>query len=214
MPQKDDFLTRLQAQLFETLEQVRALEAAGHLDEALVALHEAQRSIVGLDHALLHRLPSADLLRLLGPSGFPDVERCLQCAELLAAEFEVRAAQGDADPAQAHKALDLYLNALAAEPGFAPHLHARLTALSQALAYAVPSAAQRGLAEVYVRAGRFDEAENWLYRWAETEPEAARARAEVFYRELLGLDDAALEDGGLPRAEVEEGLASVRGTPA
>lgn len=213
MPQKDDFLTRLQAQLLQTLEHVRTLEAAGHTDEALAALHEAQRSIVGLDNALLRRLPSADLLRLLGPSGFPDVERCLQCAELLATEFEVRSAYGDTDPAQAHKALDLYLNALVTEPGFAPQLHARLTTLTQALGYAVSSAAPRGLVELYVRAGRFDEAENWLYRWGEVEPEAAQARAEAFYQELLGLSDAALEDGGLPRAEVEEGLANVRGTP-
>jgi tetratricopeptide (TPR) repeat protein len=214
MPQKDDFLTRLQAQLLQTLEQVRAFAAAGQPEAALAALHEAQRSIVGLDNALLRRLLSTDLLRLLGPGGFPDVERCLQCAELLATEFEVRSAYGDADPDQAHKALDLYLNALNSEPGFAPSLHARLTALTQALGYAVPSAAQRGLVEVYVHAGRFGEAENWLYRWLEVEPEAARARAEVFYQELLGLGDAALEDGGLPRAEVEEGLANVRGTPA
>ncbi len=53
MPQKDVFLTRVQAQLLATLERARQLEADGHTAEALTTLHEAQRSLVGLDSDLL-----------------------------------------------------------------------------------------------------------------------------------------------------------------
>ena len=73
----------------------------------------------------------------------------------------------------------------------------------------VPSETEHGLAKAYRAAGRFDEAENWLYRWRDAEPDAARGWAEAFYGELLTLSDEALLKGGLPRAEVEEGLADV-----
>lgn len=215
MPQKDDFLTRVQAQLLATLERARQLESEGCPAEALATLHEAQRNLVGLDSDLLRRLGSADLLLLLGPAGVPDVERCLHCAELLSAELEVRAAHGEADPAQAQKALELYLSALSAEPGFAPYYGAQLGVLTHYLGYDVPVAALPLLVEAYTHAGGFAEAENWLYRWRELEPEAALRRAEAFYRALLTLSDEVLVAGGLPRAEVEEGLADVtRETPA
>lgn len=215
MPQKDDFLTRVQAQLLATLERARQLEADGHTAEALITLHEAQRSLVGLDSDLLHRLGSADLLLLLGPAGVPDVEKCLNCAELLTAELDIRAAHGETDPAQAQKALELYLSALSAEPGFAPHYGAQLGVLTYHLGYDVPAAALPRLVEAYTHAGSFAEAENWLYRWRELEPEAVGAKAEAFYRALLTLSDEVLVVGGLPRDEVEEGLADVtRGAPA
>jgi tetratricopeptide (TPR) repeat protein len=209
MPQKDDFLTRVQAQLAATLERARQLGAEGRTAEALSTLHEAQRNLAGLDSDLLHRLGSADLLLLLGPAGVPDIEKCLNCAELLMAELEVRAAHGEADPAQAQKALELYLNAVSAEPDFAPHYGVQLRTLTHYLGYGIPVAALPLLVEAYTHAGDFDEAENWLYRWRELEPGAAGAKAEAFYRALLTLSDEVLVAGGLPRAEVEEGLADV-----
>jgi len=205
MPQKDDFLTRVHEQLARTLARARQLGSAGRTDEALTALHHAQRSLIGLD---------SDLLLLLGGAGTPDIEKCLQCAELLAAEVELRAAYGEADSAGAQKALDLLLSALDAEPGFAPHYEEHLRALTRGLGYAVPPRTQEELVRAYSHAGRFDEAENWLYRLLDTEPEAAQARAEAFYRELLALGDGVLLAGGLPRDEVEEGLANAtRRTP-
>ena len=210
MPQKDDFLSRLQAQLRETLVKVETLVTAGRLDDALSEVWVAERNL-GLEHTLLSRLPSADLLRLLGPAGTPDLERTLACAELLRAEFGVRTQRGDANPVTAQKALDLYLAVFDAEPGFALSYAARLEVLTQALLAQgdVPPATEYGLAEAYRAAGRFAEAENWLYRWRDAEPEAARGWAEAFYGELLTLSDEALLKGGLPRAEVEEGLADV-----
>lgn len=207
MPQKDDSLTRVQAELLRTLATARQRHAAGDTPAALAALHEAQRRTVGLDSDLVRRLGSADLLVLLGGvGGSPDVDKYLYCAELLAAEHELLADSGEDDAAQARKALELYLSALAAEPGFAPHYSERLRTLTRSLAYAAPPDTQAQLVTAYLHAGRFDEAENWLYRLMNTEPEVARVRAEAFYRELLTFADEVLEAGGLPRTEVEEGL--------
>ena len=210
MPQKDNFLSRLQAQLRETLEKVQTLATEGRLDDARSEVWAAERNL-GLEHTLLSRLPSADLLKLLGPAGTPDIERTLACAELLRAEFGILTLRGDADPAGAQKALNLYLAVFDAEPGFALSYAARLDVLTQALLAQgeMSPATERALAEAYRAAGRFDEAENWLYRWRAAEPDAAHGWAETFYRDLLELSDEALVKGGLPRAEVEEGLADV-----
>lgn len=209
MPQKDDFLTRQQEQLRETV--LRAQELAQiDSDEALSYLRGATRDLVGLEHRLAERLSASELLRLLGPTGHPDLERVLVLAGLLDAEHELLTRQGVVDPSRAERVLGLYLAALTTEPGFAPSYTERLDALTQELD--APSVAvQRDLVAAYRHAGRFDAAENWLYRWGEAEPEAAGRWAESFYRELLGLPDAVLEAGGLPRDEVEEGLADVTG---
>lgn len=211
MPQKDDFLMRLQEPLELAREQAQERAQAGDLKGALLTLHAMQRRVVGLDSDLVARLSSTDLLLLLGPGGLPDLEKTVQCAELLRAEFELLSAQGRGDPALADKALELYLYALEAEPGFVPDYRGALEGLAQAPGGALTPATQARLVELYAQAGAFADAENWLYRWQERDPEAAQARAEAFYRELLTLEDDALERGGLPRNEVEEGLATLTG---
>ena len=209
MPQKDDFLSRLQEQVRLTLGRVRELERSGQPETALVTLHDMQRRVTGLDSDLLHRLPSPDLLLLLSPTGVPNLEKSLQCAELLDAEDALLRAQGGADAALAQKALALYLNALGTEPGLISDYGSQLEALAERLGYVLPPETQGQLVEIYAEAGRYADAENWLYRWGQGEPEAARVRAEAFYHDLLALDDTQLEDGGLPRNEVEEGLAAL-----
>lgn len=205
MPQKDDFLTRLQEQVRLTVEHARTLEP----EAALAALHDMQRRVTGLDSTLLHRLPSADLLLLLAPTGSTNVEKSLQGAELFDAEETLIREHGGADPALAQKALALYLSALSAEPALLEHYDQQLEGVAARLGNDLPLEAQRAFVELYAGAGRYAEAENWLYRWGEQEPEAARVRGEAFYRALLALDDAQLEGGGLPRDEVEEGLAAL-----
>ena len=207
MPQKDDFLTRQQEQLRDTV--LRARERYGtDPDEALATLRGALRTLVGLEYGLAARLPAGELLRLLGPTGSPDLERVLVLAGLLDAEQGLLARSGVTDPDGATRVLGLYLAAIAAEPALAANYAERLGALAQG-ADALPVSLRAALAAAYRHAGRFDAAEDWLYRWGEAEPEAAGRWAEGFYRELLTLPDEALSAGGLPREEVKEGLANI-----
>lgn len=209
MPQKDDLPTRQQEQLRDTVLYARDLYQTNP-DEGLTYLRGALRTLVGLEHGLAARLPGAELLRLLGPTGYPDLERVLVLAGLLDAEHELLGRGGVRDPAGAARALELYLAAIAAEPGFAPSYTERLDALTREVD-TLPARLRADLAAAYRHAGRFGAAEDWLYRWGEAEPEAAGRWAEGFYRDLLGLPDEVLEAGGLPRDEVEEGLANVAG---
>jgi hypothetical protein len=62
------------------------------------------------------------------------------------------------------------------------------------------------------QAGRFDRAEDALFellRVSRNAPESADL-GEGFYQRLLVLSDEALALGGLPRPEVEAGLAELR----
>ena len=209
MPQKDDLPTRQQERLRDTVLQAHELYDLNP-DDAITHLRGATRELVGLEHNLAARLPAGELLRLLGPTGYPDLERVLVLAGLLGAEHELLGRGGVRDPAGAERTLELYLAVITAEPGFAPSYAERLGALTQGTD-ALPVSLQAGLAAAYRHAGRFDAEEDWLYRWGEAEPEAAGHWAEGFYRELLALPDEVLQAGGLPRDEVEEGLANVMG---
>ena len=74
-----------------------------------------------------------------------------------------------------------------------------------------------GVALLYERAGRFGDAEDTLFEGLERDdaPESLVEAAVAFYRRLLDRDDEGLDSGGLPRDEVEAGLAEVLGrTPS
>jgi hypothetical protein len=80
--------------------------------------------------------------------------------------------------------------------------------------YELPLRLLTRLAAFYEAAGRFDQAENMWYRlWTAPAPKAARTQSyglgAAFYERLLALADDELLAGGLPREEVEEGLAAL-----
>ena len=65
---------------------------------------------------------------------------------------------------------------------------------------------------LYEHLMRFDTAEDLLFRLIEAGYGDAAIQGRVFYERLLKLDDRVLEDGGLPRDEVEQSLTEL--TPA
>lgn len=78
-------------------------------------------------------------------------------------------------------------------------------------------AAQLNLLAVHEAAGRFDKAEDALFRAVALEPpgvEQIIARGREFYASLLGRSDDELRDGGLPREEVRESLSELEATAA
>jgi len=68
------------------------------------------------------------------------------------------------------------------------------------------------LMQHYERTGEFAKAEDALFAMLEAEPKNPRLIkfGIAFYRRLELQNDASLETGNLPRAEVEAGLADLR----
>jgi tetratricopeptide (TPR) repeat protein len=219
MPQKDDMLARLSLELTAVVGDATRLGDQGHFAAAEALLEAAYRRHTGSQGLLLRSLGAGDLLALFGAGGSLDagtlevatldVERCLAVAELLYADAALRVARGDAPTAAEFGKLgQLYGALLEADATLLTALSSRLQAL---LPHGpLPPALLRRLVTLYTRAGRYAEAENWLFRLLADSPgDVAVARA--FYEGLLVLPDDALEAGGLPRGEVYEGLSELAG---
>ncbi|ANS75813.1 hypothetical protein AWM70_15480 [Paenibacillus yonginensis] len=76
--------------------------------------------------------------------------------------------------------------------------------------YRLPVETEKLLFRYEEQEQRFDKAEDCLFRLRK-DGEIGREEAAAFYERLLKLDDETLEQGGLPREEVLEGLELVTG---
>ncbi len=85
-----------------------------------------------------------------------------------------------------------------------PAMWARLEAADVAL----PSETHQALLDYYEQFDLYDTAEELLFEWVESEPGNSEAieAGITFYERLLLKSVEELEDGGLPRDEVEAGL--------
>jgi hypothetical protein len=109
------------------------------------------------------------------------------------------------------KGLHLLLDSLARanafeQPEFVPKVELFVDALDE-----IPLQTSVLLMEHYERTGQFAKAEDSLFAILDAEPEntAALEFGISFYNRLLGQTDSQLNDGNLPRAEVESGLAEL-----
>src|SRR5690606_23816452 len=155
-----------------------------------------------------------------GSAGYVDAERAYLLSALLETEAELEHALGAAadDPLVASlraKALDMALEAGIEELG-EPDLPQRVERLLPAVAEEsrTPATWER-LVWFWRALGRFARAEDALFAWLDAAAAAGEAPArlagvaERLYADLELLDDAALEAGGLPRAELGEGRADL-----
>src|SRR6185312_7928423 len=124
------------------------------------------------------------------------------------------AAEGRADESRACylKGLHLLLDSLARadafeQPEFVPKVELFVNALDE-----MPAQTCAMLMEHYERTGQFAKAEDALYGIldGDVNNDYALNFGIAFYERLLGRRDSELEEGNLPRAEVEAGLQELR----
>jgi hypothetical protein len=135
-------------------------------------------------------------------------------ADLLQAQGDLLALQGGQPASRRPRvlALGLLLEALLSGETFvSASLLAKVDTLRAETGDApLPPALFRRLVSYFAARGRFADAEDTLFDWLESGDPEARAGGETFYERLLALDDGALAEGNLPRAEVEQGLRELR----
>lgn len=205
-----DYVLRLIEQFFEALRKALSQRDAQAYPEALQTLRKAYRSFLGAGADFVDAQSADDLIAsmrdgLLGP------EQIAMAAKLLKEEAALREALDEPDRALAcrRKALRLYLEVFCG-PG-APRLDSffgEIEELSDALAAdGVPLDSARLLPLYWERAGRFGDAEDALFQAADAAPpgDPLWKIGEGLYARLLALTDRELEDGRLPRDEVEDG---------
>lgn len=186
---------------------------AAALREQLDKLYSA---FMGSSAQLVLRLSSDDLIRVLGSAGYVDGERAYLLSSLLETEAQLLISEGasvddDAVLDMRSRALDLMLEAGSSGLG-EPDISARVARL---LPGVPPDLRTNPTWERLVwfgfDTGDFAVAENALYDWLD-EAQATGADSspvgvvgEKLYGALAALKDEALDSGGLPRAELEEG---------
>ena len=211
VPLKDDLIQRTLEQLAEVVRALGGLGDPNGVARVEATLQEAYREHTGADAALFRSLPSDQLLSVLSSAGVLDREKSFLLATLFGAEAALARAKGERAPVALQlKAFDLYLEAALAELD-AEELDTNIAETRLELAdFVLPEATQWRVLEYDTLRGRYADAEDGLFALLETfgPSDPLKARGRAFYRALQAKPDAALNAGGLPRTEVDEGLAT------
>ncbi len=178
-------------------------------------LDGAYRQFAGVDRTLVHQTTPEFLLMMTSMGNFGDHDRTLALVDLLIIEADVqeRIEAYGTQLACLEKALQLLLDAYDKQPHAASEGHLRringLFAEMMGVRSSVCLKALERLLAHYEQRGRFDKAEDVLYELVDTDAEAyvASGYARAFYERLLARSDHELNEGGLPRDEVEAGLS-------
>lgn len=204
-----DYLVRMIEEMTEVLGKVFMLRQNKKLTEALWSLDELYKRQFRLHARLLDTLPAKDIVELFHSGGELEADKLQSLARLLKEEGDIRLAMQEEEEAAARwmKALHLYLAAglhgadrsLWNWPDAVSELQALLKS------YRLPPETELLLMKLEESEGRYDQAENALYRLL-TEESISKEEADAFYQRLLILPSEQLEEGGLPLEEVREGL--------
>ncbi|CAN5804919.1 hypothetical protein BH24DEI2_BH24DEI2_02210 [soil metagenome] len=211
MPIKDDLIERTLEQLAEVVRALSGVGATHNTGAAETALQEAYRAHTGADATLFRSLPSDQLVTVLSSAGVLDREKSFLLATLFELEATLARTTGETVPVTLQlKAFDLFLESALAELDF-DTLDGDIARMRSELAdFVLPAATQWRVFDYDVLRGHYADAEDGLFALLETfgasAPLATRGRS--FYHSLQAKNDDALNAGGLPRAEVAEGLAN------
>jgi hypothetical protein len=160
-------------------------------------------------------LSDEDLVKVLTTNGVLETDHLQAIALLLKQEAMIHAELGREDESFVAnvKALQLFVRlALAdAEPTLAEPREQIAELLETLRPYELPVPAKRLLLEWHVTDGQYDLAENIMHELLSDRALWSEEAAGIYKRMLL-LTDEQLEAGGLPRDEVEQGLASLPAT--
>ena len=214
-----DYILRIIEQLGEVLSHVLHLRRGGSLLEARQYIEQSIGRLVGLDMATVTDRTADELAdeirgRLASHQQRQLVsDQIVVLAGLLHESAHVHDDAGDGAAASADrlKALELYVHVLTVdEPGCVP-AEAAIDVILSELDDDPPLAVMQRLVHVYETAGRYDEAEDWLFHLLDASPDdpAVLAGGIAFYERLLTLDDATLAAGNLPTDEALASLAEL-----
>lgn len=182
-------------------------------DAALLEIDNTGRSLLGLNTDTIERLPSTGLKSVLG-SDPPLLRSRLYTAGVLLEEkaeiLDLMESGRDRAPLYV-KALRLMtediesIEELDGERGIA-NVDRVIEKLRE---YELPDDLERRLISYFEHTGRYDRSEDLIFEMVEKDP-AFVDEGIAFYERLMAKTDSDLENGRLPRSEVEDALHELR----
>ncbi|RRJ62008.1 hypothetical protein EHV15_02775 [Paenibacillus oralis] len=207
-----DYLVRMIEDMTEILGKVFALKQEKKSVEARTELDELYKRHFRLNAQLLGTLSAKDIVQMFRTGGEIEADKLQSLARLLKEEGDLLASSGEPDEGISRwlKSLHLYLtSALSGADRSLWDWEDKIAELRSLLQdYRLPAETGRLVFRYEEQEGRFDQAENVLFRLLEEE-EISKDEGLAFYQRLLRLPPERLEAGGLPEEEVREGLAEL-----
>jgi hypothetical protein len=212
-----DYILRMIEEFFQALSRIKSLKDAQQWREANAGIDGEFQRLMGMDAQAVAELSETELLAHIvrGEPTLAVREKTLIMASLLKEAGDVLTEQGRQNEGRTSylRGLHLVLDTLGRGevfecPQFVPKVEEFMMALGDSM---LPLETQARLMQHYERTGEFAKAEDALFAMLDAEPENAPLLelGISFYRRLESQSDARLNDGNLPRAEVEAGLADL-----
>jgi hypothetical protein len=213
-----DYIIRMIEEFVQLLARLKSLKQEQRWDEAAGTLDEQFRRLVGTGAQAVVQLSETELLAKLIQGG-PTLavrDKTLMLSTLLKEAGDVAAGEQHLEESRSYylKGLHLLLETLGRgevyeSPEFVPRVELFVAALQDS---PLPFQTQGLLMQHYERIGEFAKAEDALFAMLDLEPNnpALLDFGISFYQRLEGQPDTALEEGNLPRAELEAALSDLR----
>lgn len=212
-----DYILRMIEEFFQALSRIKSLKGGQEWREANTAVDQEFQRLMGMDTQAVAQMSDTELLAHIvrGEPTLAVREKTLIVATLLKEAGDAFTEQGRHDDSRMSylKGLHLLLGTLGRDevfecPQFVPKVQEFVAALRDS---PVPLETQARLMQHYERTGEFARAEDALFVMLDAEPDNAPLLelGISFYRRLESQSEAQLNDGNLPRAEVEAGLADL-----
>lgn len=209
-----DYILRMIEQLSQVMARLLLLKSLEERQEALLLLEEFYGKLRLPPARLLLRMSDSELLSLISTNGQPDLDKAVGLGMLLKEEGRVHESMEEYGESgeRFRKALYLFLSA--------EHLGANMPGADcrdlidetreLLRPYSIPEHTLLLLLDYYTGAGQYALAEDVLFELLEQDVSlAGREAGERFYRMLQEVPDESLEEGRLPRDEVEQGRSDM-----
>lgn len=210
---RQDYLMRMVEILTQALSRILFLRDAGRIDAAIDEIRDTARQLLGVDLVMVDKLAGDDTMALLGTGGHFDAAKCFASGMLLKLHAEIMETQdGEAATIRRFiKSLRLLTESIldAGNPLSDDHVGAIESLWHRVREYELPPGLQSKTIRALELSGRFDLAEDLLFDLLETD-DTAVGMGIGMYERLLTKTDRELEQGNLPRTEVEESLAELK----
>ena len=207
-----DYLMRQIEQAAQALARILQAAKGGRRDEALGMFEEAYKPLVGVSGRVVAALDEQQLLTLMTSGSAPDTRRIGVAVELLIAEADLQAEEGQQRQAAANYRRALGLVAyLASHLGRLPDGNLARKLADRAGTLALTPGQRLHLARLHEALGQYGDAEDIVFEILDDDPDSTEAvdHGIAFYQRLLALSDDELEAGNLPRDEVRAALTEL-----
>ncbi len=208
-----DYILRMFKLLGQALSRILFLKEIEKYDDALTEIDNATQTLLGLNIDIIERMPVSGLKDILGSDPELLHSRLYTAGALLKEKGQILELQEKHDQVASMymKSLCLFMEEMPVFENldYKKRVETIDFVIDRLSEYEIPIELKKRLAVYYEKTGKYDKMEDIIFEIIEDDPGFLQ-NGISFYERLLLKSDAELDDGALPRIEVQEGLAELQ----